>query len=213
MHTCHYRNELVGAVHGCTKCRLKSNHEIAGVSPYHSSSSLPPTHPLSSASWRSPPPSPLFSYSATPLRFFPLSRARFSSFSKIARSLACLLPGEFKYPCLTELRVCDTRRPCSDIGWREDTCVRIFCGYLWMDGPLHWRIEGLARVWILCLGWGRGLFGGESHPRVELGYSRSRSIGIGNGMVLDGVNGDIGLFRPIYCFNPGWLVFWPAEAC
>lgn len=33
MHTCHYRNELVAAVHECTKCRLKSNHEIAGVSP------------------------------------------------------------------------------------------------------------------------------------------------------------------------------------
>lgn len=130
MHTCHYRNELVGAVHGCTKCRLKSNHEIAGVSPYHSSSSLPPTHPLSSASPTSP--SPLFSYSATPLRSFLLSvslslaRSRSSflfprSLSRsllrsLARLLACLLPGEFKYPCLTELRVCDTRRPCSDIG-------------------------------------------------------------------------------------------------
>lgn len=27
------------------------------------------------------------------------------------------------------------------------------------------------------------------------------------GWVLGSVNGDIGLFRPIYCFNPDWLAF------
>lgn len=175
MHTCHYRNELVGAVHGCTKCRLKSNHEIAGVSPYHSSSSLPPTHPLSSAS----PPSPLFSYSATPLLpslSLALVLRRFSFLVRsLARSpaclLACLLPGEFKYPCLTELRVCDTRRPCSDIGWREDTCVRILdtCGWSFAlkNRETRSRLNTLPRSrrrW-------EGLFGGELH-RMELGYSR-----------------------------------------
>lgn len=64
MHTCHYRNELVAAVHECTKCRLKSNHEIAGVSlappallpSFHPPPSVPRLAPRSSPSpyrWRS----------------------------------------------------------------------------------------------------------------------------------------------------------------
>lgn len=97
--------------------------------PFHPPTPCPP-----------PPPPLLLHYSLTPpLHFAPsfslsLSRslARVRRFSFLARLLACLLPGEFKYPCLTELRVCDTRRPCSDIGWREDTCVRILdtCGWM-----------------------------------------------------------------------------------
>ena len=50
--------ELVAAVHECTKCRLKSNHEIAGVSPA-------PLPPLPAA------PSPLpvaVPYHSSPLR-------------------------------------------------------------------------------------------------------------------------------------------------
>lgn len=126
-----------------------------------------------------PPPPHLLHYSLTPpLHFCPLSLSRSCfvvSLSSLARSLArllaCLLPGEFKYPCLTELRVCDTRRPCSDIGWREDTCVRILdtCGWSFAlkNRGTRSRLNTLPRSrrrW-------EGLFGGELH-RMELGYSR-----------------------------------------
>lgn len=130
-----------------------------------------------------PPPPHLLHYSLTPpLHFCPLSLSlalvlrRFSFLVRsLARSpaclLACLLPGEFKYPCLTELRVCDTRRPCSDIGWREDTCVRILdtCGWSFAlkNRGTRSRLNTLPRSrrrW-------EGLFGGELH-RMELGYSR-----------------------------------------
>lgn len=156
MHTCHYRNELVGAVHGCTKCRLKSNHEIAGVSPYHSSSSLPPTHPLSSAS----PPSPLFSYSATPLLpslSLALVLRRFSFLVRsLARSPACLLAC---FPENLSTRVWLSYVFATHGGpvqISDEERIRVYVFWIPVDGPLHWRIEGLARVWILCLGRGGG---------------------------------------------------------
>ena len=116
MHTCHYRNELVGAVHGCTKCRLKSNHEIAGVSPYHSSRSLPPDHPLVLR----------LLVLVLPLPLLLLRRRRRRSLATALYScpllylssaptflFPCSLPWEFKCPWLRHTRPC---RPANGKG-------------------------------------------------------------------------------------------------
>lgn len=101
MHTCHYRNELVGAVHGCTKCRLKSNHEIAGVSPYHSSR-FPPTSAASYSSSSSCTSSrrPLVS---KPSSFLSFSRHRSVPFSCFSENLSTPVAAYATWPATRAL--------------------------------------------------------------------------------------------------------------
>lgn len=167
MHTCHYRNELVGAVHGCTKCRLKSNHEIAGVSPYHSSSSLPPTHPLSSASPTSP--SPLFSYSATPLRSFLLSVSL-----SLARSRSSFLfPRSLSRSLLRSLARSFARSlACLLACFPENLSTRVWLSYVFAThgGPVQISDEERIRVyvfWIPVDGWSFALKNRGTRSRLN----------------------------------------------
>lgn len=113
-----------------------------------------------------PPPPHLLHYSLTPpLHFCPLSlsRARASSFlfprslaRSLARLLACLLAC---FPENLSTRVWLSYVFATHGGpvqISDEERIRVYVFWIPVDGPLHWRIEGLARVWILCLGRGGG---------------------------------------------------------
>lgn len=112
-----------------------------------------------------PPPPHLLHYSLTPpLHFCPLSLSRscfvvsLSSFARsLARLLACLLAC---FPENLSTRVWLSYVFATHGGpvqiSDEEKRIRVYVFWIPVDGPLHWRIEGLARVWILCLGRGGG---------------------------------------------------------
>lgn len=111
-----------------------------------------------------PPPPHLLHYSLTPpLHFCPLSLSRscfvvsLSSFARsLARLLACLLAC---FPENLSTRVWLSYVFATHGGpvqISDEERIRVYVFWIPVDGPLHWRIEGLARVWILCLGRGGG---------------------------------------------------------
>lgn len=111
-----------------------------------------------------PPPPHLLHYSLTPpLHFCSLSLSRscfvvsLSSFARsLARLLACLLAC---FPENLSTRVWLSYVFATHGGpvqISDEERIRVYVFWIPVDGPLHWRIEGLARVWILCLGRGGG---------------------------------------------------------